>query len=90
MTDSPVQPDDLDETGATGRQASPSGMPRWVKVFVVIGVILVVVLLVALLAGGNHGPGRHAGDDGDSARAATTDSGGVREHQQLAPARTSG
>jgi hypothetical protein len=33
------------------------GTPRWVKVFVVVGLVLVVVLIVALLGG--HGPGRH-------------------------------
>jgi hypothetical protein len=35
----------------------PSGAPRWVKVFVVIGVVVVVLIVVMLLAG--HGPGRH-------------------------------
>ena len=31
--------------------------PRWVKVFVVVGLVLVVVVIVALLGG--HGPDRH-------------------------------
>ena len=37
------------------------GMPRWVKVFVIL-VILVILLVVVImfLVGGDHGPGRHA------------------------------
>jgi hypothetical protein len=39
----------------------PSGTPRWVKVFALVGLALVVLLAVMLLAGGHHGPGRHMG-----------------------------
>lgn len=40
---------------------TPPGMPRWVKVFVLL-VLLVILLVVVImfLAGGDHGPGRHA------------------------------
>lgn len=34
-------------------------MPRWVKVFIVIGVILAVGFTVSLFAGVDHGPQRH-------------------------------
>lgn len=34
-------------------------LPRWVKIFAVVGALIVVLLVVALLAG--HGPGRHGG-----------------------------
>ena len=34
-------------------------MPRWVKRFVIAGVVLVALVVVMLLAG--HGPGRHSG-----------------------------
>ena len=34
-----------------------TGMPRWVKVFLLIGLALVVLIVVMLLTG--HGPGRH-------------------------------
>lgn len=34
-------------------------MPRWVKSFLITGVVLLVVVLVAVLSG--HGPGRHMG-----------------------------
>ena len=42
----------------------PPGAPRWVKVFVVVGVIVVLILVVLLLMGGGHGPGRHSGSGG--------------------------
>lgn len=32
-------------------------MPRWVKVFLLIGVALIILITVMLLTG--HGPGRH-------------------------------
>jgi hypothetical protein len=50
--------DDSDESrrAAAPRRAS-TGVPRWVKVFLVIGVVLVVALVVMLAAG--HRPGRH-------------------------------
>jgi hypothetical protein len=34
--------------------------PRWVKVLGIIALVLAVVIVVALVAGGDHGPGRHA------------------------------
>ena len=38
------------------------GMPRWVKVFGIIGivVVLLVVIVLATGVGGEHGPGRHS------------------------------
>jgi hypothetical protein len=40
----------------------PPGMPRWVKVSIVVLGALVLVFVVLQLAGvgGSHGPGRHA------------------------------
>jgi hypothetical protein len=40
---------------------SSAGMPRWVKVTLIVAGILVVLVLVVLLSGGEHGPGRHMG-----------------------------
>ena len=39
------------------------GMPRWVKVFLAVGLALVLLFAVARLTGvgGDHGPGRHGG-----------------------------
>jgi hypothetical protein len=35
-------------------------MPRWVKAFVIAGVVVALVLVVLLVFGGEgHGPGRH-------------------------------
>jgi hypothetical protein len=39
--------------------ASEEGMPRWVKIFLITGVVLLLVVVVAVLSG--HGPGRHMG-----------------------------
>lgn len=50
-----------DDAGAGRGRESPPGIPRWVKVSLIIAVV--VVLLVAIIAltgvGGPHGPGRH-------------------------------
>ena len=46
------------DTGVSANRESPPRMPRWVKVFVIIGLVLVVLLVIGLLTGA-HGPGRH-------------------------------
>ncbi|MGH2656301.1 MAG: hypothetical protein ACRDIZ_06360 [Actinomycetota bacterium] len=38
---------------------SPAGMPRWVKVFLIIAVVLALGFVVTRLAGVEHGPGLH-------------------------------
>jgi hypothetical protein len=47
------------------------GVPRWVKVFVVIAIVAIVtVVIINLAGGGDHGPGRHmsgSGADGTTA-----------------------
>jgi hypothetical protein len=51
------QPDDFGEE----RDDMNNGMPRWVKVFIVVGLLAAAVVLVVLLAGpGGHGPSRHS------------------------------
>lgn len=35
------------------------GMPRWVKVFAIAGLLVILVLLITLLLGVKHGPGMH-------------------------------
>ena len=39
------------------------GMPRWVKVSLLVGAALVALLVIGKLTGvgGDHGPGRHGG-----------------------------
>jgi Mn2+/Fe2+ NRAMP family transporter len=39
--------------------SEPPRMPRWVKVFAIVGAVVLVLLAVMLLAG--HGPGQHMG-----------------------------
>jgi hypothetical protein len=42
------------------RTSAPTGMPRWVKIFIAAAVALIVLMVVAmLLIGGHHGPGGH-------------------------------
>ena len=41
-------------------------MPRWVKVFVIIGIVLVLGFVVTVIAGVEHGPGLHTPSDGPS------------------------
>lgn len=40
-------------------QGSITGMPRWVKVFLIIVVVLALALVITRLAGVQHGPGLH-------------------------------
>lgn len=43
------------------------GMPRWVKVsLIVLGVLVLVFVLANVIGGGEHGPGRHGGGDDSS------------------------
>lgn len=45
---------------STGADQSPPGVPRWLKVLLVVGaVLLVLVVLAMVVVGGDHGPGRH-------------------------------
>ena len=45
----------------TGSDTSPPGMPRWVRVslLVVAAAVLILVSLMVTGVGGEHGPGRH-------------------------------
>jgi hypothetical protein len=36
-----------------------TGMPRWVKVFLIVAILLIVAFVVTKLAGVDHGPGLH-------------------------------
>ena len=56
MTEAPDTPEDR-----------PPGIPRWVKFSGAAVLVVVVVLVVSALAGVDHGPQRHMGDDSTSA-----------------------
>ena len=43
---------------------SRPGMPRWVKVFVVIAFLAILTVLIINVAGGDHRPGRHMSQGG--------------------------
>ena len=46
--------------GSSQEGSSTTGMPRWVKVFVIVAMALAALAVVAMLVvGGDHGPGRH-------------------------------
>ena len=58
MADREPMPTDPAATDAS-RAAGPTGMPRWVKVFVLMAAVVLVIVVIKLLAGGGHGPSRH-------------------------------
>jgi hypothetical protein len=70
------QPQQPPSTGLTPAEPG-TGMPRWVKVFAIVGAVLVLLVIVMLLAG--HGPGRHmrGGLGGDLPPAGATGAGGA-------------
>ena len=50
-----------DTVGVGADRASPPRMPRWVKLSLIVAAVLVLaVVIVMLIAGGGHGPSRHA------------------------------
>jgi hypothetical protein len=50
-----------DTAGVGADRASPPRMPRWVKLSLILAAVLVLAVVIAMLiAGGGHGPSRHA------------------------------
>jgi hypothetical protein len=50
-----------DTAGVGADGVSPPRMPRWVKLsLILVAVLALVVVIVMLIAGGGHGPSRHA------------------------------
>lgn len=50
---------------AAPQEIGSSGMPRWVKISLVVAVALVVLAIAVMaVSGGEHGPGRHLGGAG--------------------------
>ncbi|QNE24103.1 hypothetical protein [Streptomyces sp. INR7] len=45
--------------GTTDSGDRGPGMPRWVKICGVAGIVVVLVIVVMLLIGGEHSPSRH-------------------------------
>ncbi len=59
---------------ARGLEQDDHRTPRWVRAFMVVGLVLVVVFIGLKLAGGDHGPGRHS-PGGDTPPSVTKDGG---------------
>lgn len=57
MADRP-NPQPSDSAG-TRPGPAPAGMPRWVKVLIIIAIVLALAFLVSQLLGLQHGPGLH-------------------------------
>lgn len=54
---------------AVGRDGGTrAGMPRWVRVSLIVGLVVVLLFVVAKVTGlgGDHGSGRHGGGDAPS------------------------
>ncbi|MEX2624236.1 MAG: hypothetical protein WD651_10955 [Acidimicrobiia bacterium] len=59
------------------RPAAPPGMPRWVKVSLLVVLVAAVSLVIAmLLAGGDHGPGLHTGSANSMGTISSSNLGG--------------
>lgn len=70
------QPSDRDNAPYDPAQGPAPGMPRWVKVFLLVTAATVVLgVVVMLLVGGEHGPGRHQSAPPASAQVGETTAG---------------
>ncbi len=62
MPDPPPNADTRDAADVRPDRAPTTGIPRWVKISLIVAVVLVVLVVVMLLVGGgpgDHGPRRH-------------------------------
>ena len=61
MVRSMVEHEDEISPGDRASEGTPAdGMPRWVKLFLAVGLaLLLVVVALKVFGGGQHGPGRH-------------------------------
>jgi uncharacterized cupredoxin-like copper-binding protein len=77
VADPSLDPGTGDDTGGVGsHRGATSGMPRWVKTFLIVALVVVLLLIILLLTSGGHGPGRHmsggVGGPADANEAART------------------
>ena len=54
-------PEPLADDAVVGRDGVDVGMPRWVKLFLMVGLAIALLFVLAQVTGlaGGHGPGRH-------------------------------
>jgi hypothetical protein len=57
MTDRPKAEPEEDAGVRPG--PAPAGMPRWVKVFIIIAIVLALAIILTWLLGVQHGPRLH-------------------------------
>ena len=70
------QPSDSNNAGTDPVQGPVTGVPRWVKVFLLVSSAIVVLgVVMMLLVGGGHGPGRHQSGPATSDQAVNTVAG---------------
>lgn len=76
MADPPREPEP-EASPADRDRGTAEGMPRWVKVSLVIGIALVLLFVVAKVTGvgGEHGPGRHGGGGATPSSVVSPDGG---------------
>jgi hypothetical protein len=61
MTDPPSDPQSRPDTGNDTARGEHPGLPGWVKVSgIVVAILVMALIVIMLIAGGDHGPGRHA------------------------------
>ncbi len=61
----PIDTPNEDASRATPTGGSTPGMPRWVKVSLLVAAVLIALFVVLKIAGVDHGPGRHMGPGRD-------------------------
>ena len=64
MADSPMTPDStppapVDAARARPNHGAPAGVPRWVKVFVIVFIVLVALFVILHLTGNGFGSHMH-------------------------------
>ncbi len=75
MTDRTQRPEEAVSDPNDGSPvAASTGMPRWVKVSLIVVGVLIAVFLILKVAGlgGGHGPSRHMGPDRDDTKSSET------------------
>jgi hypothetical protein len=73
MADRPPSTDANDTGVRPG--VRPPGMPRWVKVLLIVAIILVLAFVVSFFAGVQHGPGLHGAPAGPGAHTSSMEAG---------------
>lgn len=74
MAEPPPYPEPGDDAGARPAPG-PTGMPRWVKVFIIIVIVLALAFIVSRLLGVQHGPSLHSPSGGSGGRTAPLEQG---------------